>query len=221
MGISLSRTLTAKRHPDGPGGVPRHSIDGTPADAVKYGLQHILRHNPPRLVASGINLGPNLGLNIRCSGTVGAAFEAVCAGIMALAVSVDYVIPPDWDGAKHYARLMAEKLLAASGGGRHSEEPYVVNLNVPSKPPEEIPGLVVARQGVGGIRDLLSARPEENGTYKLTGEWIDVPQDSDCDFAAFRAGNAVVTPLRFEMTHPRFLDHLREHWQTETLSKTE
>ena len=209
MGITISRDLKATRHPDGAAGEARHSLDGTPADAAKYGIQKILADDPPRLVVSGINYGPNLGVNIRCSGTLGAAFEAVSSGLNALAVSVEYVENPNWEGAKFYARKMAEMLLALPPGG----EPFVLNLNVPSRNPEDIRGLVTARNGRGGFCDRLHNAGGD--TFRLEPDWIRVDDDSDCDSAAFDAGYAVVTPLRFEMTHDTMLDELCRIWNSQ------
>lgn len=217
MAISIEKHLRPKRHPDGPRGERRYSIDGTPADAVKYGLEHLLGGRPPRLVASGINFGPNLGRNVRCSGTVGAAFAALAVGVPALAVSVDYVTPPNWEGAKHYARLLAEKCLElAEEPGR---EPFLLNLNVPSLPPEEIPGLVTARHGNGGFLDNLAPHPDGQ-TYSLGGHWIETPPGDECDSAVFAAGFAVLTPLRLELTHDALLRELRERWKKDFLATT-
>lgn len=216
MGISIYRDLEAKKLPDGPGGIPRHSLSGTPADAVKYGLQHILADKPPRLVVSGINLGPNLGRNIRCSGTVGAAAEAVIDGFPALAVSVGYVIPTDWSGAKHYARLVAEKALKMIDEG---EKIFLLNLNVPSAPPEKIPGMVTARQGIGGIHDILSVRSAEDNSYFMEGEWVHVPPENDCDMIAFSEGYAVITPMQLDMTHHAFMAELRRKWKDDLIER--
>ncbi|MDR1521026.1 MAG: 5'/3'-nucleotidase SurE [Planctomycetota bacterium] len=212
MGISINRGLKAKRFPDGPGGVPRHSLDGTPVDAVKYALGWLLRDNPPRLVASGINHGPNLGRNVRCSGTVGAALEALASGIPALAVSVDYAIPPNWEGAKFYARKLAEMALALAESQKG--RPFLLNLNVPSLPPDEIRGLAAARHGAGGFLDGLAANPASDG-FVLGGDWLSPRPDSGCDAAAFNAGFAVVTPLRFEMTDDALLEEIHRGWRRE------
>lgn len=206
MAITLDRDLTATRHPDGSAGEIRYSVDGTPSDATKFGLQHAAAGKDVRLVVSGINLGQNLGTNVRCSGTVGAAFEAVATGVTALAVSVGYDEPINWEGAKYYARSIAEKVLALQ-----PKEPFVLNLNVPSLSPDDIPGLVVAHHGLGGFHDTLAVR--ENGThYRVEAMWhTDIPE-VDCDAAAFKAGYAVITPLRFEMTHDGMMDELCREW---------
>lgn len=217
MSITLGRDIKVVKQPDGPGGIPRYSVDGTPADAVKYGLQHLLRGKEPRLVVSGINLGPNLGINVRCSGTVGAAFEAVIAGIPALAVSVDYVIPTNWEGAKHYARLIAEKALAMADAGRYGA--FLLNLNVPSKQPEEIPGIIATRHGSGGILDIMT--PQGDGeNYRHTGQWVEMPPETGCDMAAFGAGHAVLTPLQIDMTNHGMLADLLDGWKGEVKPAT-
>lgn len=159
-------------------------------------------------MCSSDHLGPNLGLNIRCSGTVGAAFEAVAAGVPALAVSVEYSTDVNWEGAKYYARVMAEKILRLP----QPLEPFVLNLNVPSRNPADIPGLVIAHQGVGGFRDRLEV-VREGDSYKLDADWSFVEPDGDCDTAAFNAGYAVLTPLRFEMTHDAMMADLCRHWK--------
>lgn len=214
MGITLGRDIKVERREDTAGGVARYAVHGTPSDAVKYGLQHVLRHEKPRLVVSGINLGPNLGINVRCSGTVGAAFEAVVAGIPALAVSVDYVIPTNWTGARHYARLMTEKALAMTAEGRYGA--FMLNLNVPARDPGDIPGLVAMRHGVGGILDIMSPRGDGEN-YHHTPEWVEITRADACDTAAFQEGYAVVTPMRYDLTNAELLEGMRENWKDELI----
>lgn len=209
MGISLNRDLRPVEHENGPGGTPRHSITGTPADAVKYGLQHLLHGVAPRLVVSGINLGPNLGRNIRSSGTVSAAFEAVTVGIPAVAISVEYKIPTNWNGAKHYARMVVDKALVLA---ENSHGPFLLNLNVPSREPGQIPGLVAARHGSGGIHDILV--PSDSGRhYRLGADFTHMKPAGDCDAAVFGEGYAVITPMQYDLTDHSFLSEIRRTWQ--------
>lgn len=207
MGITIGRDLTARRRRDWPGVAARTSIDGTPADAVKYGVQHLLKMNRPRLVVSGINHGANLGRNVRCSGTVGAAFEAFVEGIPAIAASVDHTEPPYWAGAQHYVRLVAERALALAGT-RHV---FMLNLNVPALPPDEIKGFRIARHGSGGYQDFLAGagRP---GVYSMSGAWIEPDAGAECDGAALSRGYAVLTPMRYEMTDAGLLERLNRDW---------
>lgn len=65
------------------------SVDGTPTDSVRAGLQVILRDTPPDVVISGSNFGQNLGRSgAHQSGTVNAALQAAFLGYPAIAISV-------------------------------------------------------------------------------------------------------------------------------------
>lgn len=64
------------------------AVDGTPADAVRFGLGNILYETPPDLVVAGANLGQNAGRDVVISGTVGAAVTAHQLGFPSIAVSV-------------------------------------------------------------------------------------------------------------------------------------
>ncbi|MCB1646367.1 MAG: 5'/3'-nucleotidase SurE, partial [Pseudomonadales bacterium] len=65
------------------------SVDGRPADAVRVGIGHIMKDNPPDLVISGANFGQNVGYDTNVSGTVGAAITALQLGFRAIAISVE------------------------------------------------------------------------------------------------------------------------------------
>ncbi len=64
-----------------------YRIDGTPADCLLIGLHKIARRRP-ELVVSGINLGPNLGLDdLTSSGTMGACLQAAMYRIPSICIS--------------------------------------------------------------------------------------------------------------------------------------
>jgi 5'-nucleotidase len=64
------------------------ALNATPAESVLIALRLLLEEKPS-IVVSGVNSGPNLGLeDILTSGTVGAALEAYLHGIPAIAVSL-------------------------------------------------------------------------------------------------------------------------------------
>ena len=67
-------------------GVEAYASSGTPADCVRFGMLNILKSKPDA-VLSGINFGFNCGSDIQYSATVGAAMEAACSGIPAIAFS--------------------------------------------------------------------------------------------------------------------------------------
>ena len=68
-------------------GTKAYSTTGTPADSFLLAMNKILK-KAPDLVVSGINIGPNLGIDdVLTSGTIGAAFEAAIHNVPAIAIS--------------------------------------------------------------------------------------------------------------------------------------
>lgn len=84
--LSLHRVLRLRRVEAGV-----FAVDGTPADCVYVALHAGTRVLPrrPDAVVSGMNHGPNLGVDVFYSGTVAAAREGAMQGIPAIAVSSD------------------------------------------------------------------------------------------------------------------------------------
>lgn len=103
---------------------PAWQLDGTPAQAVLYGVVEVaarLAGRRPDLIVSGINYGENLGSQTLISGTVGAAIQGGDMGIRSLAVSLqtskDYHLSHgqdvDWSAAAHWLRIFAGAALGA------------------------------------------------------------------------------------------------------------
>ncbi len=67
-------------------GEDRYAVTGRPADTVFLGLGQLCPRTPD-LVVSGINHGPNLGVDVLYSGTVAAAMEGATRDIPAIASS--------------------------------------------------------------------------------------------------------------------------------------
>ncbi|MBV4411991.1 5'/3'-nucleotidase SurE [Enterobacteriaceae bacterium YMB-R22] len=70
----------------------RYCFPGTPADSLDFGLRGVMKDNPPDLVISGVNDGPNTGVAQVNSGTVAAAARAVRYGYPAMAASIGYML---------------------------------------------------------------------------------------------------------------------------------
>lgn len=110
-----------------------HAVHGPPALAVMAGVSGGFGGRP-RVVASGINRGPNTGLGILHSGTVGAALTAGNLGLPALAISIDSSRPRWLATAATVAAAAIEWLLESPAG-------LVLNVNVPDLPIEELRGV--------------------------------------------------------------------------------
>lgn len=114
-------------------GVNAYRVDGTPADCVKVGINHLLPEKPD-VVFSGINCGYNVGADILYSGTVGAAMEALLNGIPAIAFSEERGGCPETSDA--HLLSIAEKLLAEDIG-----RDEIWNVNFPGCPLKDLKGI--------------------------------------------------------------------------------
>jgi 5'-nucleotidase len=115
--------------------VAAYSMDSSPAQTVTRAWLEVLSRLPDLLI-SGINYGENMGTGVTVSGTVGAAIEAACAGIPALAVSLetspDFHYSPsddvDFGVAAAFTRQFAQVVLA----GALPPDVDILKIDVPS-----------------------------------------------------------------------------------------
>ena len=124
-------------------GVEALAVQGTPSDCVILATGSLFSE-PFDLVASGINPGSNLGLDVWSSGTVGGALRGHLQDIPSMAVSVVY----GSDGELRYdaAARAAVTLALPLGAGALNGTP-LLNVNMPDAEPDEIRGVEVTRLG--------------------------------------------------------------------------
>jgi len=98
--------------------ISAYHCECSPAFIVRHSLKTVFNGNKPDLLISGINYGENLGINVTCSGTVGAALEASSSGIAAIAISKQTDIEShhkftdqDWSVSSHFLSYFAKLLL--------------------------------------------------------------------------------------------------------------
>ena len=136
--------IAVRRHPTILGAVA-WAVDATPATTVRIGLATLLVDDPPDLVVSGINRGENVGRAPWYSGTVGAAREAVIAGVPAVAISqqLDWSDPrPDWPVAARWAKAVVDAVR------RHGlPDRTLLNVNIP-RDASAVRGFRLARMGL-------------------------------------------------------------------------
>mgnify|MGYP000093120009 CR=1 FL=1 len=173
-----------------------YSVNGTPADCVKLGVTAIFRE-PPDILISGINLGPNLGVDVIYSGTVSAATEGTIIGIPSIAVSLAIRRDPDFCFAAAFARALClqvkEKGIPAG---------ILLNVNIPAVPLAKVKGVKITRQGKARFKDTFEKRldPRGNVYYWLTGETIREEEDEEADSKAVKDNYVSITPLHFDLT---------------------
>jgi 5'-nucleotidase len=184
------------------------SVAGTPADCVKLAL-HTLLPRLPRLVVSGINLGPNTGTNVLYSGTVAAAREGTIFNVPSIASSLrSFAKDADFSTAARYTRRLAEWLLS-----HPMPAGVLLNLNVPAVPAAEIRGVKATRLARFRYHDSYDIRQDPRGRtyYWLAGEDAEVLEPTpDQDAVALEAGFVSVTPLGYDLTSTQALELLKK-----------
>ena len=173
-------------------------VNGTPADCVHIALSGLLDYRPD-LVVSGINNGANMGDDTIYSGTVGAAMEGFLFGVPAIAFSQ---VRKDWlhlDAAAHKARdlvlsMMQHQLITPT--------PWLLNINIPNLPYDEIGGIKLCRLGRRHAAEKVIQQQSPRGE---TMYWIGAagPAMDDAegtDFHATSLGHISMTPLKVDLT---------------------
>jgi 5'-nucleotidase len=182
-------------------GIRRFAVTGTPADCIALGLDHLLSHDKPDLILSGVNRGANLGTETVFSGTVGAAMTGLLFGIPSIALSqafTDRTAVP-WENALTHGAEVIESLMSMKW-----PEDVCLNVNFPSCPPSAVLPLRITRQGRGRLEGV-SVR-SENDPRGLEYHWLRLERHQRTDApgtetAELLAGHVTATPLQFERTH--------------------
>lgn len=176
-----------------------YAVSGTPADCVKIALMSIMKRAKPHLIISGLNRGPNLGINILYSGTVSGATEGAILGTPSFAVSLASFEWRNFEAAVNFSHKLAkailEKRLPARG---------LLNVNVPALPEFRIKGVKITRQGMSTFyKEAYDRRedPRERVYYWLCSQKTKVEGDDTIDAVAVRDGFISITPLHYDMTN--------------------
>jgi 5'-nucleotidase len=187
-----------------PDGIVGRAVNGTPADAVRVAILAICTE-PPDLVVSGINLGPNVANNIIYSGTVSAATEARILGVPSIAVSLATFKDPIWATPATFAGRIASEVIA-----RGLPDKILLNVNVPNLPLEEIKGVRVTRQGNSGYQERYEVRSDPRAVpyYWTAGTYRMSDVDEETDALAVEEGYVSVTPVRYDLTAHDYLPEL-------------
>lgn len=188
-----------------------HGVHGTPVDAIKFALNELFPEKHFDLIVSGINLGPNTGVSVYYSGTIGAAREGIISGVPAFAVSIASFV---WEGfgyALDITRQIAQSYLA---GDFPSD--YFLNVNIPAvKKVSEIRGMRVTRQAPSKFVELFDKEHRPEGLhYKLRGKILVLNPDGGTDQEALEKNYVSITPLALDMTHYGHIKHTRAFFRT-------
>lgn len=215
MSTTTRRNLALEELGDG-----NWHLDAQPADTVLVALRHLLEDDPPDLVLSGINFGPNLGLGLHASGTVGAAVIALLNGFPAIAVSAGMLFqealqqPPTFPSTLEAFEPAAEftctviESLRVSGGHKERLLPngLMLNINYPPLPRDSIKGVLYPKVSTGHMIELGYKRCEETGQViprYYRGVDPDRPGDEKGDVRAHLEGYITISPVKPRWNPPR------------------
>ena len=176
------------------------SVDGRPADAVRFGLGQLMADQPPDLVISGINFGQNVGADVMISGTMGAATTAVRLGVPAIAISasIDFkeageAFPSMPKAMPKAAAFLARKLDDLPL--KHSA--LLINANYPSiDRPKGVLTTSLSPTSIIGRGYTQTEAGEWWANYALAGEAPSSEAIPSEERAALQAGYITVSPLR-------------------------
>jgi len=187
-------------------GTKSYATSGTPADSFLIAVNKILKRMPD-LVVTGINLGPNMGIDdFFTSGTLGAAMEAAIHHVPAIAVS--YCMPIITERMPEKEKIKVEDLELAANlaykTAKHvlergmSRDMDLISINVPEK--------AVGSRGkltslsYDGYGDIHTERGEG---YKIISWALSHYPNGErgTDIHAIKNGYISITPIKLEFPH--------------------
>jgi len=185
-------------------GERKWAVTGTPTDCVMLGIRNLVEGAPPDLVLSGVNRGQNIAEDVTMSGTVAGAIEGMALGIPSIALSQSMLAFHDevkayWETAEAYGPGIVKRLLEIGW-----PKDVIMNVNFPSRPPEEVTAVEVTRQG---FRDMHIRQAERRTDLRgrdyywmgFSGQLSNPPEGTD--LRAAYEGRISVTPLHIDLTH--------------------
>lgn len=183
-----------------------YSIDGTPADSVKFAVRTLLKGRKIDLLVSGINHGSNTAINIIYSGTVSAATEGTILGIPSIAFSLTSYTKRDFEPAAKFARRLAKAVLKNG-----LPKGTLLNVNVPPLPEDKIKGVAITKQGKSFWDDRYEKRfdPNKREYYWLTGKMAKLDKTIEFDQKAIDSGYISVSPIQYDFTDYEMFEKMK------------
>jgi len=198
--LTLDRPLKLRRASNG-----FYYVNGTPTDCVHLAVTGMLDYQPD-MVVSGINSGANMGDDTIYSGTVAAATEGFLLGIPSIAVSLAGQKLINYEAA---ARVATE--LALRFSRQTHNHPWLLNVNVPDVPHEQLHGVSVTRLGKRHKAEpvVKASNPHGETVYWVGAAGKEQDAGEGTDFHAVAQQRVSVTPLQIDLTQYSQLDAVR------------
>ena len=187
------------------------AINGTPTDCVHIAITALLKDDPPDIIVSGINRGPNMGDDILYSGTVAAATEGRFLGLPAIAVSLGSFEGHHFSTAARLIVKIIQKL---------QTEPLatdtILNVNVPDIEYEQLESIQVTRLGKRHKAEpaVEAVDPRNRKVYWLGPVGDEADAGPGTDFYALNHNQVSVTPIKIDLTNYEAQEHLNQWLKT-------
>ena len=198
--LTLNRPLNLRQAASG-----FYYVDGTPTDCVHLAVTGML-DTQPDIVVSGINSGANMGDDTIYSGTVAAATEGFLLGIPAIAISMSKHAPVHYDTAGKVAVELVQRFMREA-----NPHPWLLNVNVPDVPYDQLQGTEVTRLGKRHKAEpvIKSSNPHGQPVYWVGAAGKAQDAGEGTDFQALAQQRVSVTPLQIDLTQYGQLDAVR------------
>src|SRR3990167_8183052 len=172
------------------------------------------------VVAPEQNNGANMGDDTVYSGTVGAAMEGYLFGIPSIAFSQTErgwaYIEVAAKRACELVRQLTPSLEVLAEGEQPALAPWLLNVNIPNLPNEQIQGFKVARLGRrhAAERVITQTSPRGETMYWIGSSGAAKEAGEGTDFHATSQNFVSITPLQVDLT-----DHERLPYWAQTAAK--
>ncbi len=192
--ITVRKGLVIHQH-----GINRWSVEGTPADCVKYALYGLKLDVD--LVVSGVNNGFNIGVDTIYSGTVGAAMEALMHSKKAIAFSTEFenftVVKKEIATVIEF--IFKNELLSCD---------YLLNVNFPKKEFAQSKGIIITDLEIQKYELVFSEN--DNMMYADRNFAPNTNIDKRTDVWAMKNGYTSITPLKLGNGDSQIVKFLNE-----------
>ncbi len=198
--LTLDRPLKLRKAANG-----FYYVNGTPTDCVHLAVTGMLDYQPD-MVVSGINAGANMGDDTIYSGTVAAATEGFLLGIPSIAVSLVGKELTHYETAARVAVGLVQRFEADK-----NRQPWLLNVNVPDIPYEQLQGIEITRLGKRHKAEpvIKASNPHGETVYWIGAAGKAQDAGEGTDFNALANQRSSVTPLQIDLTQYGQLDAVR------------
>jgi len=182
------------------------AVEGYPADCVLVGLAGIMRNNPPDLVVSGINGGPNLAFEWIGSGTIGAARMA-SLGVPAIAVSgLDDSIPGAVEAVSAWVVEFAQSDLV-----RNLETGQYLTISIPAIPFDQIKGVRLSKRAGIYVDFRFMNDEKDSSLWVLKPVLLQPDLSTELDLYLYNSGYIAVVPMKLDEHDYELYDRIKSN----------